>query len=96
MAETIGKILLSYDVNGEHDAVKSILIRDYNYSDVGLNLPTNRIYTFPSTTLRHQNKQVSQAIKDLELVCNHLEVNLEKAIAVLTSEEVAYYNSTSI
>lgn len=86
MAETTGKILLSYDVNDKWEEVKSTLIHEYLYSDVALNILTNGLYSLPNTTLHHQNKQVSRAIEDIEDVCSRHEVILEKAVAVLTSE----------
>lgn len=92
MAETTGKVLLSYDVNDKWEEVKSTLIHEYQYSDVALSMPTNKVYSLPNTTLRHQTKQVSRAIKDIQDVCTRHKVTLEKAIAVLVAEEVAYHN----
>lgn len=95
MAETTGKVLLSYDVNDKWEDIKSTLIHEYQYSDVALNMPTHKVYSLPNTTLHHQNKQVSRAIKDIEDVCTKHRVTLEKAVAVLTSE-VAYYNDKGL
>ena len=91
MPETIGKVLLSYDVNDKWEDVKSTLIHEYQYFDVSQDMPTFRVYSLPKTTLYHQSKQVSIAKKDIQDVCKKHKVILEKAIAVLTSE-VAYYN----
>ncbi|SHG32152.1 hypothetical protein [Flavobacterium defluvii] len=91
MAETTGKVQLSYDVSDKWEEVKSTLINEYKYSDVALDIPTSWIYDLPNTTLHHQNKEVSKAIKDIENVCQRHKVTLKKAVAALISE-VAYYN----
>lgn len=91
MAETTGKVLLSYDINDKWDEVKSTLIHEYAYSEVAQSMATFRLYSLPNTTLFHQSKQVSEAIKDIQKVCLRHKVILEKAVAVLTTE-VAYHN----
>lgn len=91
MAETTGKIILSYDITGKWSAVKKALL-EKGYSDVAMSLVTNKTYSLPDTTVWHKQKQVSQAIDDIKKICLNLDVKLEKAAAVLINEEVAYYN----
>lgn len=91
MAETVGKIILSYDINGKWVEVKNALL-EKGYSDVAMSLVTNKTYSMPDSTVWHMQKQVSQAINDLQKICLNLNVKLEKAAAVLMNEEVAYYN----
>lgn len=91
MAETTGKIILSYDINGEWVAVKNALL-EIGYSDSAISLVTNKIYSMPNTTVWHLQKQASQAIDDIKKICLNLNVKLEKAVAVLVNEQVAYYN----
>lgn len=91
MAETTGKVLLSYDINDKWEEVKSTLIHEYAYSDVAQSMITFTVYSLPNTTLHHQSNQVSEAIKDIKNVCVRHKVTLEKAVAVLMSES-AYHN----
>lgn len=93
MDETTGIVLLSYDINDKWEDIKNTLIHEYRYSAVALDI--SKVYSLPNTTLRHQNKQVSRAIKDIEEVCMRHKITLEKAVAVLISE-VAYYNDKSL
>ncbi len=90
MAETVGKIILSYDVSGKWDAVRSELW-EMQYSSSTINLAAMRTYELPNTTMWHEQKTVSQAIEDLKSICVKLNISLEKAVAALTQEQVQYY-----
>lgn len=91
MAETIGKVLLTYDVDDKHNEIKEEL-KKLGYADEYRILPTNTTKTLPESTLWHPEKQVSEAIKDLGKICNDLDVVLENAFATLTKDEVQGYN----
>ena len=84
MSTTIGTILLSYDVNKDHNAVKSTLkAKGYNET---WNYGSGPSYTLPNTTLWHSSKSSDQAIADIKNVCNTLRVTLEKAVAVRATD----------
>lgn len=89
MEETTGKIVLSYDITGEWNAVRTAMY-EKAYFSVGMSV--TKTYELPDTTLTHQNKQVSEAINDLENVCRSLNIILNKAVAFLVAEEVSFYN----
>jgi hypothetical protein len=88
MGNTVGKILVSYDVNKLHNSVKSSMEK-IGYRDNFKYEGKPKIYYLPNTTLWHIKKTSNQAIIDLKAVCNSLGVTLEKAIAVLADEFVA-------
>lgn len=91
MAETIGKIVLCYDVDSKHNQVKDAM-KELGYFNIWKNLSTNTTYEMPDTTLWHERKQVSQATRDIQKVCTDLEVKLEKSFSALTGSEVNGYN----
>lgn len=88
MRNTIGKILISYDVNKLHTSVKEGLLK-IGYMDNFKYQGETNTYYLPNTTLWHSKKTSSQAIKDLKKICNELGVTLEKVISVLASEFTA-------
>jgi hypothetical protein len=91
MAETIGKIVLTYDVSDKNEEVKDAL-KELGYSDAWQNLSTHKNYHMPDTTVWHASKEVSQVIKEIKEICDDLDVILKKAFATLTANEVAGYN----
>ena len=85
MEQTVGAIVISYDVNRMHNEIKDGL-KNLGYSDNWrYKGPT---YFMPNTTLWHKSKTSDAAIEDLKSVCRRLSVTLEKAVAVLASEFV--------
>ncbi|MCP9201330.1 hypothetical protein MKO06_15580 [Gramella sp. GC03-9] len=84
MGDTIGVIMLSYDINKLHTNVKDEMLK-LGYSERWRygNGPT---YEMPNTTLWHDEKSSNLAINDLQRVCNRLGVKLEKAVAALSKE----------
>jgi len=91
MAETIGKIVLCYDINSKHNQVKDSL-KELGYSDRWKKISTNVTYDMPNTTVWHPTKTVSQATADIRRVCNNLGVVLERSFSALTGSEVDGYN----
>ncbi|WP_422350014.1 hypothetical protein [Flagellimonas sp.] len=85
MGNTVGYILISYDVNKLHTSVKSAMEK-LDYRDNFQYKEETKTYYLPNTTLWHPKKTSSQAITDLKNTCRGLGVTLEKAIAVLASE----------
>lgn len=86
MGNTIGAIILSYDVNKDHTKVKDAMkLKGYSES---WNYPGTKSYSLPNTTLWHSAKSTDQAIADIKSVCLSLNVTLEKAIAVRATEFV--------
>ncbi|MUP46557.1 hypothetical protein E0K83_12490 [Gramella sp. BOM4] len=84
MGDTIGVIMLSYDINKLHTNVKDEMLKlGYNENWRYGNGPT---YEMPNTTLWHDKKSSNLAINDLQRVCNRLGVKLEKAVAALSKE----------
>lgn len=91
MAETTGKIVLCYDVSDKHKQVKDAL-KELGYLESWKQLTTNTIYEMPDTTVWHEYKQVSQALKDITAVCASLSIKLKKSFSVLIRDEAAGYN----
>ena len=88
MGNTIGYLLISYDVNRLHTDVK-VNMEKMGYSNSFNYERETKTYYLPNTTLWHAKKSSDQAINDIKTVCRSLGVNLEKAVAVLASEFVA-------
>lgn len=88
MGNTVGNILISYDVNKLHNSVKSAMEK-MDYRDNFQYKGETKTYYLPNTILWHPKKTSNQAINDLKTVCRGLGVTLEKAVAVLASEFVA-------
>tara|TARA_Y100000815_G_scaffold167337_1_gene151910 strand:+ start:904 stop:1173 length:270 start_codon:yes stop_codon:yes gene_type:complete len=88
MGNTIGKIVISYDINKLHTEVKGRM-ESLGYSDQFNFKGQTKIYNLPNTTLWHSEKSSNQAILDLKSVCTSTGSALEKVIAVLASEFVA-------
>ena len=88
MGNTIGNLLISYDVNRFHTDIKDKMEK-MGYSDSFKYKGETKLYYLPNTTLWHTKKSSDQAINVIKTVCRSLGVNLEKAIAVLASEFVA-------
>ncbi len=86
MGTTIGTILISYDVDSRHNAVKDAM-KELGYYDNWHYEPT-KTYYLPNTTLWHDKKSSDQAIADLKTVCSNLRVTLERAVAVKATEFV--------
>lgn len=86
MGATIGAIVISYDINRLHNEVKNTMT-NLGYTQ-SWRYGQGKEYQLPNTTLWHLNKSSDQAISDLKIVCNRLNVNLEKAIAVKATEFV--------
>ena len=91
MAETLGKIILCYDVSEKHKEVKDEL-KKLKYLDIYVRPSTNTTLKMPETTVWHSFKQVSIAISDIQKVCLDLNVTLINAFASLTDNEVEGYN----
>lgn len=84
MGNTIGIVLISYDVNHSHSQVKAEMEKLDYYDNWKINNgPTHQM---PNTTLWHKTKSSDMAIHDLKIVCRNLNVTLEKAVAVLAKE----------
>jgi len=92
MPETLGKIVLSYDVEDKQTQVKNAL-KELGYLDWWLRKSTNSRYSMPDTTVWHSSKRVSEAVNDLINVCEDLDVRVRTAFAVLEANEVAGYNA---
>jgi len=91
MAETTGKIVLCYDVSDKHKQVKDAL-KELGYFESWKQLSTNTIYEMPDTTVWHESRQVSQALRDITAVCTGLGIKLKKSFSVLIGSEAAGYN----
>lgn len=85
MGATIGTVLISYDVNTNHNQVKNGML-ELGYVSRWKDPQSSLSYTLPNTTLRHDNKSSDQAIRDIKRVCSNLGVTLERAVAVKASE----------
>lgn len=92
MAETIGKVVLCYDVDNKHKQVKEELLKE-GYLDYYFKPSTNTKQNMPETTVWHETKQVSIAIYDITKICYDLDVTLINAFASLSKDEVEGYNS---
>lgn len=86
MGTAIGTILISYDVDSRHKAVKDAM-KELGYYDKWHYDPA-KIYDLPNTTLWHDKKSTDQAITDLRRVCTNLSVKLERAVAVQATDFV--------
>ena len=84
MGDTIGTIIISYDINKLHTSVKDEMFKIGYYDN--WHYGKGPTYYMPNTTLWHKEKTSEGAINDLQRVCNRLGVKLEKAIAALASE----------
>lgn len=87
MGTTIGKVLISYDIDKFHTQVKTALEK-IGYADSWKNTNAPKIYYLPNTTLWHTQKTTDQAMLDLKGACSGAGAKLEKAIAVNASEFV--------
>ncbi|MGB5819840.1 MAG: hypothetical protein WBG90_10180 [Saonia sp.] len=85
MGNTVGNILISYDINKLHTSVKSAMEK-LDYLDNFQYKGETKTYYLPNTTLWHPKKTSNQAINDIKTVCNNHGVTLEKAVAVLASK----------
>ncbi|MEC7784797.1 MAG: hypothetical protein VYB38_15395 [Bacteroidota bacterium] len=88
MGNTIGHILISYDINRSHTEVKRKL-EEKGYLDHFKYQGASKTYYLPNTTLWHTKMSSSQALEDLKSVCQMYSVVLEKAVAVKASEFIA-------
>lgn len=87
MGTTIGNVLISYDVETGHTAVKDAM-KALGYMETWKDGQTSKVYQMPNTTLWHSSKSSDGAIADIKQVCASLKVKLEKAVAVKASEFV--------
>ena len=87
MGTTKGEVLISYDINRLHSTVKSKM-ESRGYLDNFRFTGENKVYHLPNTTLWHPSKSSNQAIYDLRLICQDLDVTLEKTVSVKASEFV--------
>lgn len=87
MGNTVGIILLSYDIDKLHTKVKDALI-GLGYLEKFKNHNDPKIYILPNTTLWHESKSSNDAINDLKEICNDLSVKIEKAVSVKANEFV--------
>ena len=85
MGNTVGNILLSYDINKLHTSVKAAM-ENLNYRDSFQYKGETKIYNLPNTTLWHPKKTSHQAINDIKTICSNHGLTLDKAIAVLATE----------
>lgn len=83
--ETIGNVLISYDIDKLHTQVKTEM-KSLGYYDYFTLNNSTYIYDLPNTALWHQTKSSRDAINDLKRICNNLGAKLEKAVAVRASE----------
>jgi len=88
MGTTVSTIVISYDIDTQHSQVKDKM-KELGYSESFSFKGQTKDYYLPNTTLWHSNKSSDAAINDLKSVCKSLNVNLEKALAVLAKEFVA-------
>ena len=84
MGNTIGAVLISYDINRLHTDVKDRM-KNLGYLE-NWYYPNQITYYMPNTTLWHKSKTSDAALSDLENVCYQLGVTLDKAVAVLAKE----------
>ncbi len=84
MGSTTGTLLISYDLNAGHVAVKAAM-KKKEYKE--LRSPLGQL---PNTTLWHATKSSSQAISDIKEASKSAGVILEKAVAVLAAEFDGY------
>ena len=87
MGNTIGEVLISYDIDKSHVQVKRAL-ELLGYRDSFKYKGDQKIYYLPETTLWHSEKSSNRAITDLQTISRNLKVKLEKAIAVNAKEFV--------
>ncbi|GGB73217.1 hypothetical protein GCM10007424_11400 [Flavobacterium suaedae] len=87
MGNTVGYVLISYDINKSHTQVKTEL-ESLGYSDNFKYKNGVHRYYLPNTTLWHSRKSSTQAMNDLKTVCKKLNVVLDKGIAVIADEFV--------
>jgi len=85
MGNTIGEVLISYDIDKLHTNVKKGM-SDMGYNDNFKFQGETKTYYLPNTTLWHPKKSSNQAIIDLKTICRGLGVTLDKAISVLAKE----------
>lgn len=90
MGTTIGQVIISYDIEKNHTAVKKAM-EALGYMDNWQNPTSKKSYDMPNTTLWHKEKSSDQAMVDLKKVCTDEKANLEKAVAVLKSEHFVGY-----
>ena len=84
MGSTVGTVVISYDINRLHTEVKERMISVGYFDNWHYN--NEKSNEMPNTTLWHKQKSSDTAINDLRSICHQLNVNLEKAVAVLASE----------
>jgi hypothetical protein len=84
MGLTIGTVVISYDVDKLHTAVKEEMVKLGYYDN--WRYGNQKTYKMPNTTLWHQQKSSDAAVNDLKNTCKTLNVKLDKAVAVLAEE----------
>lgn len=82
---------MCYDASDKNAEVKKAL-KDLEYLDWWRKASTNTHITFPDTTVWHNSKTVTAAVKDTEGICENLEIVLEKVTALLLANEAAGYS----
>ena len=91
MIETVGKVILCYNIAEKHEEVKKALL-DMGYFEDFWIFKTEKKYTLTEGTLWHPKKRVSEATKDIKAICNRLNIVLQKSFAVLAANEIDAYN----
>ncbi|MFD2891715.1 hypothetical protein ACFS5J_06795 [Flavobacterium chuncheonense] len=91
MTETIGKVILCYNIAEKHKEAKDALL-DMGYFDDFWIFKKEKIYNLTEDTLWHPKKRVSDATKDIKAICNRLDIALLKSVAVLAANEIDAYN----
>ena len=87
MGNTVGNVLISYDVNKSHTQVKTEL-ENRGYLNYFTYKNDTNVYYLPNTTLWHPKITSSQAMIDLKNICRNLGVKLEKGVSVKADEFV--------
>ncbi len=80
-------VIVTYDVPSKHTELKDTL-KEQGYLD---QIPGNKykVIYFPNTTLYHETKTTSEALRDVQSVCKDLEIKLERCVSTLLSNYIA-------
>lgn len=73
--------IITYDVDDKHGKVKEKML-DLNYKDEIYNSSLRKWVYLPNTTLYHTSKEPDEAIEEIKSICEELEVQLTKCIAI--------------
>lgn len=76
-------VIVTYDVPSKHTELKDNL-KEQGYLDQ-ISGNTCKVIYFPNTTLYHETKTASEALRDVQAVCRDLEIKLERCVSTLWS-----------